>query len=114
MELVYVTARLAVVFGIISASNVGGKIVIVRGTCYKLIQYLFCKEVWLVVLPVHMLWHEISEALATWLFLVADFSELRMLYLRMVTEYHVWKAFLVMYPTRRAVRCCHQGQVKQR
>ena len=29
--LVYVTARLAVVFGINSASNVGGKIVIVRG-----------------------------------------------------------------------------------
>ena len=49
-------------------SNVGGKIVIVRGACcYKLIQYLFCKEVWLVVFMVHMLWHEISEALAMWL-----------------------------------------------
>ena len=35
-QLVYVTARLAVVFGINSASNEGGKIVIVRGTCYKL------------------------------------------------------------------------------
>ena len=32
----------------------------------------------------HLLWHKISEALATWLFLVAEFLELCMLYLRMV------------------------------
>ena len=36
------------------------------------------------VFPVHMLLHEISDQLATWLFLVADFLELRMLYLRVV------------------------------
>ena len=62
------------------------------------------------VFPVHVLWHEISEVLTTWLFLVADFLELHMLYLRMVqSSNHFQKAFLVMCPTRRAIPCCHQG-----
>ena len=33
------------------------------------------------VFPVHVLWYEMSETLATWLFLVADFSELHMLHI---------------------------------
>ena len=37
---------------------------------YKLIHYFFCKEMWLVVFPVHVLWHKISEAFVTWFGLI--------------------------------------------
>ena len=69
----------------------------------------------LVVFPVHALWHEISEVLTMRLFLVADFSELCMLYLHMVQSSNrisLLESVSSNVPNSSGHLCCHQDQVK--
>ena len=93
-------------------SNAGGKTVIVLSELksrFKSVSVaaakVLIKEVWSVVFSEHMLWHEISEALATVMLWTCWCSSLPRSLVRQVTEYRFWIAFLIVCLFRRAFQC---------